>query len=312
VKSIRWILLTTGTIIVLAWALPLCFADRDSGDSAGASVEAPAASDRAAPDRAASDRTAGPVDQRLADGVADRAADRSDGASDSADDSSGEPVRPRRRRGPGTDGPAFLGRGWGRSNNSALDGPVAPETWTKVSAFMKINSPRRFELFQQDVTDQAHKERLKQSMAARYKWLEDLKARDPALYELRVKRITIEDQIFGLGYDLRHGEGEASKIHDKLRAQVSSLFDNRVSEHRLLLSQLEQKVSAEKKRLEALQGREDELIKQGVAALEDDHPPGDIFGSVFAPPGRDRLRDRRSAPGSSAADSATSPAVPDD
>jgi len=218
-------------------------------------------------------------------------------------DNRGDDERPRddgrpwrfRGRGPMGEGGFAPGRGWNRAQEAERAPLPDDETWKTIAEFMQKNSPRRFETYKKQVTDEEKMNRLKSAIASRYKALEDLKQANPALYDIRLKRVAIEDQVFGLSSDLRHGEGEEKQVRTKLRQQVAALFASRLAEHKLLLSQLEQKVANEKKRVEDLQSRQEQLVQTAVQKLEDARRPGataELFGSLFAPPGREPNRDR--------------------
>src|SRR5205823_4356852 len=105
---------------------------------------------------------------------------------------------------PRRDGPFLRGGGgpfmrpgeWRREfpRSYGPDEPISDEKWKQIEELMKKYSPQRWERLQEVPEDR--RDDIRRAMARRYDLLERLKEQEPAVYDLRLKRLAIEDQIF--------------------------------------------------------------------------------------------------------------------
>src|SRR5437588_8463342 len=95
---------------------------------------------------------------------------------------------------------------------------------------MSENSPQRFKVLQQLGKDNPRYQRIKDFTYFRFRMLQNFKADDPALYQLRVNRLRIEDDIFGLVKDTKPDEQLANETKDKLREKIGALVDLGIKE----------------------------------------------------------------------------------
>jgi hypothetical protein len=136
-------------------------------------------------------------------------------------------------------------RGDGMRGGDLQPDEISEEKWAEVERFMKEHSPRRIRRFE-DVPEE-RKERLRQFMTRRFDGIQQSRVQDPTLYELRVKRIEIEDEIFDLGLELKDAErGESQATRAKLRAKLKELVENGLAERKHWLARAEQRVNTER------------------------------------------------------------------
>src|SRR4051812_46190452 len=102
----------------------------------------------------------------------------------------------------------------GGGNGSAGGGPNAEarprgEGWrrdltdaerTEVEEFFKSKSPKRYEKYDQ-LSDE-RKQKLLEAVGGQYRMLQRLQKDDPEMYQVRVSRLPIEDEMFALAWEL--------------------------------------------------------------------------------------------------------------
>src|SRR5262245_57046071 len=120
--------------------------------------------------------------------------------------------------------------GW-RRDGGPTTRPINDDDRRAVDAFMQKNSPKRFARIQ-DRPDM-RKEKLYEFLAFRLRMLDNLKQNEPGIYDLQMKRMPIEDEIFDLGWQLRHDADNPDELRKKLRQQVRAMMDSRMEERRL-------------------------------------------------------------------------------
>src|SRR5439155_8229585 len=104
--------------------------------------------------------------------------------------------------------------------------PMTDEERKDVEKFLKDNAPKRYEKAQ-DLQDDRQK-RILEAARTQYRALQRLKEQDPQMYDIRIKRLPIMDDIFALGWDLRHGDAKSSETtRQKVRERLRQLIDSR-------------------------------------------------------------------------------------
>ncbi len=183
-----------------------------------------------------------------------------------------------------------------RDRYSGVTTKPTSEELREVDEFMNENSPKRWSKIK-DMPDD-RKSKLNGYVVQRYRMLQDLKQNEPAMYDLRVKRLKIEDEIFSLGWDLKNNKNEKSEnfsadaTKKELKKKVRALADSRIDEHRLRLKQWQEKMEQERKRLAEEQANVDQFVDSSVNAIETDMrwPMGDLVMPL--PSGRNALPGR--------------------
>ena len=129
------------------------------------------------------------------------------------------------------------------------------------------------------------------AIVRRIRNLERLKAQSPAVHELRLKHIQLEDDAFGLYQDLKAaGKGaEKDKLQSELKAKIALLFDNAMAERQQRIEELQtflarQREAVEKdsqQRKQLVDADYDKFVETGNLEFRSKDPSPE----EFAPPG---------------------------
>ena len=192
-----------------------------------------------------------------------------------------------RRTGGGDDMRARGGGGggggeWSRGEMRAdlLDEP-SPEEWEEIKAFMKSHSPERLARLE-EIGDEGRQAGVKKMFAARYRTMQALKERDPELYQIRLKRMPVEDKAFELSWRLmRKQVNNPEETRKQLRAQLRELVKSRIDERALHLRYMERRLKLEEQRI-------DETVEANMSDLADERVPRDLRPPQFGGGRRDR------------------------
>jgi len=141
--------------------------------------------------------------------------------------------------------------------------PFSEADWTEAAEFIRVHSPRRYEVFELLPDDSPQKRAVRRFMLSRYQNLKDYKASDPDSYDGRLKRLETEDEIFGLAADLRRAEGSKREaLRDELRTRVAEMIDLGIAERKVKIGRLEKLLQEERNRLGTYEKGRDVLIEQ--------------------------------------------------
>lgn len=151
------------------------------------------------------------------------------------------------------------------------------EDVAETMTFMREHSPNRVKAMENLPEEGAAQRRVLPFMVARYRALQAVKDEDPQLYDLNVKQIEIEDELYGLVASARR-IGEREKLHDRIRAVVKRQEETNFAEREHRLNRLRESLRREEKKLAddraqidgLADSRTGELIQQGPAALRRD------------------------------------------
>ncbi len=170
------------------------------------------------------------------------------------------------RRGSDTRPPG-MGPGFRRSDGR-WGVPPDDEEWARIQKFMKEHSPRRWDALNKLTPDQQN--RLKSVIWRRCRLLEIIKNNnDENFYNLRVKRMEVEDEIFGLTRDLRNSSSEKEpQIRRKLKETIGALLEIGVQEHQARISRWDKMIADEKLAMDREKQDRENLIKKHIRAAE--------------------------------------------
>jgi hypothetical protein len=188
-------------------------------------------------------------------------------ASTAGDTASGDEQSPRR---PDRSENAQTGRG---RFGQRIFGPVSPKELADAMIYMKEHSPNRAAAIESLTGER--KNHIMEVAARNYtNWMRILK-QDPQLYKVVVKRVEVEDNIFGLVSQLRKGSAatQASPQSDtraKLREQVADLVDLGIEERQIRLDHLEQTVKDLRTKLDDDSSHRSDLIDQRYKTILSD------------------------------------------
>jgi hypothetical protein len=192
----------------------------------------------------------------------------------------GDDMRTRGGVGPGGGGG---GGEWRRDNFADPD----TDEWDKIKAFMKQHSPERLNRLE-EIGDEKRQEAVRNMFAARYRMLQEVKERDPELYDIRLKRLPVEDKAFELSWRLMRKQAEKpEEARKQLRAQLRELVKSRLQERAVHLRHMEQRLKLEEQRMQAEEQRIEETVEANLSDLAEERLPRDLRPPQF---GR---RDRR-------------------
>jgi hypothetical protein len=187
-----------------------------------------------------------------------------------------------RRFGDGTRWPG--GRGEWRRGDARPEyfAPPTTDEWAKIEAFMKSHSPERLKRLE-EIGDDERQQGVRSMFAARYRTMQDLKDRDPEIYQIRLARMPVEDQVFDLGWKVKHKQSTKAD-EDQLRAQLRVLIKSRLQERAVHVRRAEQRLQEDEKRL-------DELVTANLKDIADDGIPRDLRPQNPMPGRRERRGD---------------------
>jgi hypothetical protein len=137
---------------------------------------------------------------------------------------------------------------------------------TTFELFMKANSPKKWETYQQMVArapDRPRTQQLRNGLAIRFRELESIRVSDSQRHDFEVQAIRIEDDAYGVLQSLRTGrDPEQNESH--LRQLASAFIDNRHSWRQVRI----QRVKAELKSLD---------MKKAIAAMHEEEKEESAF-----------------------------------
>lgn len=157
-------------------------------------------------------------------------------------------------------------RRWGGAGRP--DAPTAEE-WEKVSAFMQEQSPHRWRLYQRLAEESSAQRSVRRMIWSRYQNLQDLKQEDPAFYEMRLRQLQLEDEIFDLVDLLKNAESpeQKDKVRGQMREKLGQAVDIGIKERRHRINKLEKALQTEKNRLAADEKDHEKLIENRLNRL---------------------------------------------
>jgi hypothetical protein len=194
----------------------------------------------------------------------------------------------------------------GRGFGPRKDYKISDEEWVEIAKFMSENSPNLWAVYEK--LPEKHKNGARYNIARRYLSLRNLSDRDPQLYEIELKRVKIEDGIFGILGDIRKTgdkEPEAQKrLKQELRDKVEELWAVRMEDREVQLARIERQLQGfrmsdtlaalhQEKEADASAERRAEWVQARYAYLlgHVGGRPG-MLGPGMIPGGRGRPNDR--------------------
>jgi len=210
-----------------------------------------------------------PTGDRRFDG---RAGDGRSGDGRSGGDARGDGMRPPRME-------------WRRGDMRPEDfTEPTPEEWKEIEAFMKTHSPERLQRLE-DIGDDQRQQGVRNMFAARYRLLQDLKERDPEIYQIRLARMPIEDKATELGWKLmRRQSDKPDDTKSQFRAQIRLLLKSQFEERAIHLRRLEKRLKADEQRI-------DDIVESNMSDLAEERLPRSLRPIVPQQQRRDRRGD---------------------
>lgn len=137
---------------------------------------------------------------------------------------------------------------------------VSPEEWAQAEAFLKENSPLRFERLMK-VPDEEQRRRLHRFLVTRYRAIAALRSSAPELYKTRVEEVRADDEVFGILQELHRG-GNKQALRARLRTVVERLVNLGLTDRAQRISMLENALSDQKKALENDSRNKEQIVEE--------------------------------------------------
>jgi hypothetical protein len=180
-------------------------------------------------------------------------------------------------------------RGDARPDNPNFAEP-SKEEWEDVRKFMDKYSPKRLARME-DIADDTRQQFVRNMAAARYRAIQEIKQRDEKLYEIRLKRMKIEDDVFALSWDAK-GADKPEKPRAELRSKLREMVLSSLEERKYHLQRAAERLKQSQKEIQ--EDEQDQRIDAAVDAkmreMDDDRWPRDL-----RPPRRPREADEVNA-----------------
>lgn len=161
-------------------------------------------------------------------------------------------------------------------------GQVAPteRELEDAGTFMREHAPNRWQAVQSLPDDGVVRRGVMGFIVARYRALQDVKKDDPKLYDVKLRQLAVEDELYGMVASETTPE-EREKHRDALRIATRKLLELNLAERELRIDRLRQSLSTEEQRLATdraqldthVNGRLEAFINEGTAALRKDMFP---------------------------------------
>jgi hypothetical protein len=178
-----------------------------------------------------------------------------------------------------------------------------PEEINKSMAFLREVSPRRAEVVARMFDNDRGRFGLRRQIYTRYREMKVLEVEDPPLYQIKLKELRIEDELFGEAAAIRALRQDGHSLSESLRKQIEEhrqkletaameFIELRIAERKHLIAKLQAAVAADErdKRSAARQRIMREINGGGGAGLGG----AGLGGELGLPP--EALRDGPLAP----------------
>jgi len=165
----------------------------------------------------------------------------------------------------------------GTYNPNVPSEPVTPEEQSDIEKFMSTYSPKRWEKFKN--ISENRKDKLWRLMRNQMRALQHIKTEDPRIYELRLARLTIEDNMFALGWQIKHEpeSKDPAKLRSELHEYVTQFVENNLQEQKIRVTRMQERLRKEQQdlasaqeRLKGFEDRKESLIAKGAEDIEND------------------------------------------
>jgi hypothetical protein len=185
--------------------------------------------------------------------------------------------------GPGEAGP-MMRHGFGPHHGEGRGSwHPSDKEWADIQQFMKENSPRRWNAYINDLSDE-QQGNLKRTIIRRYFALQLLKSSQPKMYQARLERMRVEDDVFGLRRDLKEAAPtEKGKIEAKLKSKLGKLVDLSVQEHRMRIERFQELIAHEQEQLSHEQNDRQHIIEEQLRKIENERGRLGGTGPTTAP-----------------------------
>ncbi len=174
-------------------------------------------------------------------------------------------------------------------DNPANNEPLTAEERTAAEKFMETNSPKRWEKLKG--IREERKDRILTLVRNQMRMLDRLKTDDPKIYDLRMSRMQIEDEMFSLVWKLKHDKDNTAD-KDALRAslhdEVQKFVDNSLGEQKIHVEQHAGATAASPGSAQTTDRQQGEARRKSAADYEGQERGGTLNGNPPASIARKR------------------------
>ena len=144
--------------------------------------------------------------------------------------------------------------------------PPTDQELEDVREFMKEHSPKRYALYEQMSSNfPGRANRLLFGMLGRYRNLQRFREHDEAIYNILVRQIEVQDDVFEL---LRQGGLTDAELRARVRAKVAELVQLSLEEREQRIAVLERSVEEQKRQLAADKANLDSVIDRRLTEMK--------------------------------------------
>lgn len=141
----------------------------------------------------------------------------------------------------------------------------------EVSQFLREYSPNRWRALE-SLPEEGRERRAVMAFAvARWRGIQELKEAEPALYDLKLKQLKVEDDIYGL-LAVKLPPAEREPLRPKVRESVEQLVNLRMAERELRVESLRKQLKEEEERLASDKARVDKMVDRRTDTLMQEGP----------------------------------------
>jgi hypothetical protein len=167
--------------------------------------------------------------------------------------------------------------------NGGMPGQISQQDWDTSEQWMEQNAPRRWAYLQSIKSTNAadFRREFREFFVPRIRQINWLKQNDAKLYDLRMKRITLEDQAFGMLQDLGAAKDTDAKatLTSSLKEKLGEMYDNTLDERKHRIDELATILQTEQAKL-----KDDEQPDKREKHVENSLSRALQTGSLEAPP----------------------------
>jgi hypothetical protein len=176
-----------------------------------------------------------------------------------------------------------------------MERPPAPpqgdaEEWDKAMAFMKENSPKRWAMLPD--LPEFYRQGIQDRMYGRYRQLERWKNADKEMYEIDMRRVALEDELWTARMKVRmSGEPLKPEEVSKIREKVAAFVDLAMEERELRIQRLRDVLKREEAFFANEKAQREQLVSENTTLIERGERGGFLSGGGgggggFGGPGR--------------------------
>jgi hypothetical protein len=137
--------------------------------------------------------------------------------------------------------------------NSGNSGQMTQQDWDNAEQWMEKNAPRRWSYLQtvKNTNAQAFKREFREFFVPRIRQINWLQQSDTKLYDLRMQRIELEDEAFGMLQDLVASKNPTEKtaLTNSLKGKLGDMYDNTLAERQQRINELATFLETEQQKL---------------------------------------------------------------